>query len=112
MDSNESALLIRWPKYWSFRISPSTEYSGLISFGIVYTLIKNILLLGFPQLSIVVFLFVWGFFGPLFKNPLSNAEDEYLIPGWGTKIPHTLGQLSLHASTKESSSCNKDLMLP
>ena len=34
--SNESALRIRWPKYWSFgfRISPSTEYSGLISFGI------------------------------------------------------------------------------
>ena len=32
--SNESALLIRWPKYWtfSFRISPSNEYSGLISF--------------------------------------------------------------------------------
>ena len=32
--SNESALCIRWPKYWSFSISPSKEYSGLISFGI------------------------------------------------------------------------------
>ena len=32
--SNESALRIRWPKYWSFSfsISPSHEYSGLISF--------------------------------------------------------------------------------
>ena len=32
--SNESALCIRWPKYWSisFTISPSNEYSGLISF--------------------------------------------------------------------------------
>ena len=32
--SNESALCIRWPKYWSFsfNISPSKEYSGLISF--------------------------------------------------------------------------------
>ena len=32
--SNESALCIRWPKYWrcSFTISPSSEYSGLISF--------------------------------------------------------------------------------
>ena len=32
--SNESALCIRWPKYWSFSfsISPSSEYSGLISF--------------------------------------------------------------------------------
>ena len=32
--SSESALCIRWPKYWSFNfsISPSNEYSGLISF--------------------------------------------------------------------------------
>ena len=32
--SNESVLCLRWPKYWSFRfnISPSNEYSGLISF--------------------------------------------------------------------------------
>ena len=32
--SNESALCIRWPKYWSFSfsISPSNDYSGLISF--------------------------------------------------------------------------------
>ena len=32
--SNESVLHIRWPKYWSFgfNISPSNEYSGLISF--------------------------------------------------------------------------------
>ena len=32
--SSESVLLIRWPKYWSFsfNISPSNEYSGLISF--------------------------------------------------------------------------------
>ena len=32
--SNESAFHIRWPKYWSFSISPSNEYSGLISFKI------------------------------------------------------------------------------
>ena len=34
--SNESALPIRWPKYWcfSFIISPSNDYSGLISFRI------------------------------------------------------------------------------
>ena len=33
--SNESALRIRWPKYWSFsfNISPSNEFSGLISFS-------------------------------------------------------------------------------
>ena len=32
--SNESALLNRWPKYWSFSISPSDESSGSISFKI------------------------------------------------------------------------------
>ena len=34
--SNESVLHIRWPKYWSFSfsISPSNEYSGLVSFRI------------------------------------------------------------------------------
>ena len=30
--SNESVLRIRWPNYWTFSISPSNEYSGLISF--------------------------------------------------------------------------------
>ena len=32
--SNESTVLIRWPKYWSSSSSPSNEYSGLISFKI------------------------------------------------------------------------------
>ena len=34
--SNESAVRFRWPKYWSFsfNISPSNEYSGLISFRV------------------------------------------------------------------------------
>ena len=32
--SNELALCIRWPKYWSFSISPSNEYSGFIFFSI------------------------------------------------------------------------------
>ena len=30
--SNESTLRMRWPKYWSFSISPSNEHPGLISF--------------------------------------------------------------------------------
>ena len=34
MFSNESALCIRWPKYFSFSISPPSEYSGLTSFWI------------------------------------------------------------------------------
>ena len=48
--SIESALRIRWPQYWSFRISPSNEYSRLISFRIdwfdilaVYRTLKSLL---------------------------------------------------------------------
>ena len=35
--SNESVFCIRWPKYWSFSISPSSEYLGLISFRVELT---------------------------------------------------------------------------
>ena len=61
--SNESALCIRWPKYWSFSfsVSSSNEYSGLISFAIdwfyflavqgFYTL-KDIFLCAFSTYSI------------------------------------------------------------
>ena len=50
--SNESVLHIRWPKYWSFsfHISPSNDYSGLISFWIdwldllaIQTILKTLL---------------------------------------------------------------------
>ena len=41
--SNESALPIRQPKYWSFSISPSNEYSGLISFRIDWFDFKSLL---------------------------------------------------------------------
>ena len=34
--SNESAVRIRWSKYWSFSVSPSSEYSGLIFFRMVW----------------------------------------------------------------------------
>ena len=46
--SNELALCIRWPKYWGFKISPSDEYSGLISLGVDWFLIEGV--------SITVFL--------------------------------------------------------
>ena len=40
--SNESALCIRWPKFWSSSISPSNKYSGLISFRIDSLLYKGL----------------------------------------------------------------------
>ena len=43
--SSESALRIRWPKYWifSFSMGPSSEYSGLISFRIDWKTLKSLL---------------------------------------------------------------------
>ena len=58
--SNESALCIRWPKYWSFSISPSNEYLELISFRIdwfdilaVQGTFKNLLQLHILKTSIL-----------------------------------------------------------
>ena len=39
--------------------------------------------------------------GPVVKNLPSNAGDAGSIPGRGTKIPHAVGQLSLHTATTE-----------
>ena len=35
------------------------------------------------------------------KNLPCNAGDRALIPGWGAKIPHAMGQLSPHTTTTE-----------
>ena len=57
--SDESALCLRWPKYWSFSISPSNEYSGLISFRIgwfdllVRGTLKRLILLHSSKASIL-----------------------------------------------------------
>ena len=58
--SNESVLHIRWPKYWSFSISisPSSEYSGLISF----------------RMDWLDFLAVQGTLKSLFQHRSSNAS--------------------------------------
>ena len=39
--------------------------------------------------------------GPVVKNPPSNAVDVGSIPAQVTKIPHAVGQLSLHTATTE-----------
>ena len=44
--------------------------------------------------------------GPVVKNPPSIAGDTGSIPGWGTEIPHALGQLSPHATTIELTHLN------
>ena len=44
----------------------------------------------------------WDFpCGPVLKNPPSNSGDVGSTPGWGTKTPHAIGQLSPCATTSE-----------
>ena len=92
--SSESALRIRWPPCWSFSISLSNEYSGLISYRIDW----------FDLLS------VQGTLSHLadqktktnrdlsgdtvVKSLPSNAKDSDSIPGLGTQILYLVGQLN------------------
>ena len=84
--SNESVLRIRWPKYWSFcfRICPSNEYSGLISFRIdwfdrlaVQVYVQSILVhedTEFMGLRIVVLKFQ-NFLKHRLLSPISRVPD-------------------------------------
>ena len=59
--SNESVLHIRWPKYWSFSftISPSNEYSGLISFRMDWF---NLLVVqGIPRGYIYTYMYIYKY---------------------------------------------------
>ena len=81
--SNESVLHIRWPKYWSFSfsISPSNEYSGLISFRIDW----------FVLLAVQgIFKILPSLLAQLVKN--SPAMREILVPflGWEYLLEKTL----------------------
>ena len=65
--SNESGLHIRWSKYWNFTISPSNEYSGLISFRInwfdllvVEETLKSLLQHQFKSINYSVLSFLYG----------------------------------------------------
>ena len=55
--SSELAFSIRWPKYWSFSfsVSPSNEYSGLVSFSEAH-LLKEQLFIESPSLVVILVL--------------------------------------------------------
>ena len=83
--SNESVCCIRWPKYWSFSfsISPSNEYSGLISFRInwydlaVQGTLKSLLQHHSSKTSIL-----WhsAFFMIQLSNPYMTAGKTIALP--------------------------------
>ena len=86
--SNESVLRIRWPKYWSFSfsISPSNEYSGLISFRIdwldllaVQGTLKSLLQHHSSKASI---LWCSAFFIVQLSHPCMTTEKTKTITRW------------------------------
>ena len=95
--SNESALHIRWPKYWSFsfNISPSNDYSGLISFTIdwfdllaVQGTLKNLLQHHSSKASILQ---RSAFFTVQLSHPyMTTGKTIALTRGkWGKPLDHS-----------------------
>ena len=108
--SSELALYIRWPKYWSFSfsISPSSEYSGLISFRIdwfdlldVQVTLKSLLqswkLLNIGKTKSNSQGFPWWLSG---KQSTCKFRKHGFNPLSG-KIPHAAEQLSPCATATE-----------
>ena len=86
--SSESALLIRWPEYWSFSfsISPSNESSGLISFRIdwldllsVQGTLRSLLQHHSSKASI---LWHWAFFLVQLSHPYMTTEKTIALTRW------------------------------
>ena len=86
--SNESVLRIRWPKYWnfSFSVSLSNEYSGLIFFRIdwfdllaVQRTLKSLLQHDSPKPS---FLWCSAFFIVQFSHPYMTTGKTIALTGW------------------------------
>ena len=86
--SSESILCIRWPKYWSFsfNISPSNEYSGLISFTIdwldflaVQRTLKSLLQHHSSKASILP---CSAFFMVQLSHPYMTAEKTIALTRW------------------------------
>ena len=96
--SNELALYIRWPEYWSFNISPSGEYSMLISFRMewldllaVQGTLKSLLQHHSLKASLVLSLL----YGPALLDCLEETDEceSFYVPG---SCPVQLLQRSLH----------------
>ena len=90
--SNESALCIRWSKYWSFsfNISPSSEYSEFISFGLI-----SLLSMGRRRRGGQDEMVGWhhGLNGHKFEQALGDGEEQGSLAccsPWGPRVGHNL----------------------
>ena len=114
--SNELALHIRWPKYWSFsfKISPSNEYPGLISFRMnwldllaVQGTLKSLLQQHSSKASI---LRCSAFFIVQLSHPYMTAEKTIALTRWtfdGKVMSLLFNMLSRLVTTKETNKQTK-----
>ena len=98
--STESVFCIRWPKYWSFSISPSNEYSGLISFRMdwldllaVHRTLKSILQHQSSKASILQCLV---FFIVQLSHPYMTSGKTIALTRW-TFISNVMSMLLKYA---------------
>ena len=99
--SKESVLQFRWPKYWSFSINPSHEYSGLISLGLtgwIFLLSKGLKSLLQHHSSKASVLQCSAFFmvkhfphSSVGKQSACNAGDPGSIPRLGRSAGERIG---------------------
>ena len=96
--SNESALRIRWPKYWSFSfsISPSNEYSGLFPLG--WTVLISLLSKRLKHHNIKASILLWSVFFVMqltsVRNYWKNHTFDYTDLCWQSGISHHTKGLS------------------
>ena len=94
--SHESALHIRWPEYWSFSISSSSEYSGLISFRIdwldllaVQGTLKSLLLQHHSLKASILQCWEVQFFMDLLYGPILTFIHDYLWTFFMVQFSHS-----------------------
>ena len=109
----ESARSIRWPKYWSFSISPSNKYSGLMSFWIDWFVLLAVqrtlksLLQHNSKASILQCLSLQGFPG---GSAACNVEDLGSIPELGSSPGEGNSYPPQYSGLKNPMDCHKESM--
>ena len=86
MFSNESVLRIRWPEYWSFSfsISPSSEYSGLISFRMDWLDLLAV------QGTLVIYFMYSGVYVSISISSLSlTLPENVTVAHFSSRLLHT-----------------------
>ena len=96
--SNDSALCIRWPKYWSFSfsVSPSSEYSGLIFFRIDW-------LISFQSKGLSKVFSNTTVWKHLFLSHLDNKHTLWTIIFQKMHLEMSWWKLSAHVNVKKNS---------